>query len=140
MCKPSCCPGPASSGGVGGLVLAAGALVVAAAVARPVIHAAETLLRIVIDITLITLSTAAALALVGAVVLVTRRVRQARQLSYHVTVLNDTRQAVPAILARQETRPGRFELTAGQRADCLATGTDPDKVTQMIRAALRGAQ
>jgi hypothetical protein len=139
MCKPSCCPGTTGSG-VGGLVLLAGAVVVAVMVAAPVIHAAETLLRIVIDITLITLSTAAALAFAGAVVLVTRRVRQARQHSYHVTILPPTRQAVPAILARQDTRPGLFELTAGQRADCLATGTDPDQVTEMIWAALRGAQ
>jgi hypothetical protein len=139
MCKPSCCPGTTGSG-VGGLVLLAGAVVVAAMVAAPVIHAAETLLRIVIDITLITLSTAAALALAGAVVLVTRRVRQARQHSYHVTILPPTRQAAPAILARQDTRPGPFELTAGQRADCLATGTDPDEVTQMIRTALGGAR
>jgi hypothetical protein len=139
MCKPSCCPGSASSG-VGGLVLLAGAVVVAASVAAPVIDAAETLLRIVIDITLITLSTAAALALLGAVVLVTRRVRRIRRDSYHVTVLHSTRQAVPAILARQDTRPGQFHLTAAQRADCLATGTDPDEVTQMIRSTLRGTR
>ena len=47
MCKPSCCPGDNGSG-FGAAIAASSASVVIFAMARPIIHAAEILLQVIL--------------------------------------------------------------------------------------------
>jgi hypothetical protein len=74
MCRPSCCPGDNGSGLGAAIAVLVGILVISA-VARPIIHAAEILLQVI----LITLAVLAGLAILTAVtVLVIRYRRRAR--------------------------------------------------------------
>jgi hypothetical protein len=73
MCKKSCCPG--NTGGGLGALAAIAAIVLIAAIARPVIHAAETMLRVAVEIAAITLSVIASLAVITAVAVIVIRLR-----------------------------------------------------------------
>ena len=74
MCRPSCCPGDSGSG-LGAAIAVLVGIVVISAVARPIIHAAEILLQVI----LITLAVLAGLAILTAVtVLVIRYRRRSR--------------------------------------------------------------
>jgi hypothetical protein len=74
MCKPSCCPSK-NSHGFSALV-AALLLVWVAAIAWPVIKAAEAVLRIVAEVAVITACAIAGIVVVSAAVVITRRVRR----------------------------------------------------------------
>jgi hypothetical protein len=116
MCKPSCCPGNSGSG-FGPLVVVIGAILFIAAIADPVIHAVEVILRIAI----IGGSTVAAVAIVttGAVIAIRYAQRQralarSSQQALPVSALRTTSSA----LDRRSWQP---ELDAGpQHRDDLA--------------------
>ena len=74
MCKPSCCPGKNSHGFSALVVLLL--LVWLAVVARPVIKAAEAVLRIVAEVAVITACAIAGIVVVSAAVVITQRVRR----------------------------------------------------------------
>jgi len=110
MCKRSCCPGD-TGGGLGGLAVIA-AIVVIAAIADPVIHAAETMLRAAVEIIAITLSITAVVTISTAAAIIATRLRRTR----HNTVPLPSQQT-PAIIwpaARVATRrhPARPEIQA----------------------------
>lgn len=71
MCKPSCCSG--NSGSSLGVVAVIAAVVFIALIARPVMHAAEIFLRMVVEIAAITIGAAAGLAIIAVAVVMTLR-------------------------------------------------------------------
>jgi hypothetical protein len=76
MCRPSCCPGDNGSGLGAALAVLVGILVISA-VARPIIHAAEILLQVI----LITLAVLAGLAILTAVTVLVIRYRRGSRAS-----------------------------------------------------------
>ncbi len=120
MCKPSCCPGN-TGGGLGALVAIA-AVVFIAAIARPVIHAAETMLRVAAEIAVITLSVIASLAIISGAVIIATRLRHNR----HNTAPLQT-QRPPAIIwsatpVASLRRPSRRVLQARPQLDGVPAG------------------
>lgn len=77
MCKPSCCPGSNTHGL--GIVAGAAVILITAAliaeVAKPVIHTAETVLKVGVEVAAITFGILATAALITAVALVVIRIR-----------------------------------------------------------------
>jgi len=71
MCRSSCCPGNRDHGHGGLAVIAA--VVLAAVIAVPVIHAAETVVRAVAAIAIVTVAVIGALAILVATAMLIRR-------------------------------------------------------------------
>jgi hypothetical protein len=91
MCKSTCCPRESGSG-LGMLAIIA-AVVLAALIARPVIHAAEVLLRIAV----IALSIIAALAVITAAAVIATRIARKRRLAVPAMAVDPA----PAVLNRR---------------------------------------
>ena len=83
MCKPSCCPGERGSGLAAIVVIAA--IIGLALIAEPAIHAAEVILRTVIEIAVIGAICLACTAIIAAIAILIRRRNRARPLSMRVT-------------------------------------------------------
>ena len=134
MCKPSCCPGTSGSGG-GLAALAVITIVILVAAARPAAHAALSVLRAALTITLITAAIVAGLALLAAAALVLRRVRCARR-----TVVSRPSAVIPVRPGVPVTGRTPLALTQPELARCQHAGADPEQVAQIITAVLRGLQ
>ncbi len=121
MCKPSCCAGNSGGSGLGALAAIA-AIVFIAAIARPVIHAAETMLRVAAEIAAITLSIIVSLAMISVAVFIATRLRRNR----HNTAPLQTQRAPaiiwPATPVASLWRPSRRVLQARPQLDGIPAG------------------
>jgi len=85
MCKPSCCPGEHGSSLAAFVVI--GAIIGIAVIAEPVIHAAEVILKTIVEIAVIGAICLACTAIVAAIVILIRRRSRAHPLSVQATRL-----------------------------------------------------
>jgi hypothetical protein len=121
MCKPTCCSNDSGSG-LGLAVAVLIGIAVIAAIARPVIHAAEVLLEIL----LITVSALAGLAILITVTIVVIRLRRTRHTAavpLARTHLRQTAESSALAWQAQEIEPGIWSYGAPQRHEL--TGIQP---------------
>lgn len=120
MCKPSCCPGNGSSG-LGAIAIIAG-IVVVAAIARPMIDAAEVILRIA----LISLSVVMAIAIITTGIVLAMRLRRDPPNFVAGATQRPPIVLKPVASLSDQRRNYKSEiLTHSQVSDDVVTGTVP---------------
>ncbi len=120
MCKPSCCP--SNSGGGLGALAAIAAIVFIVAIARPVIHAAETMLRVAAEIAVITLSVIASLAIIGVAIFIATRLRRNRHNTAPLQMRRLPAIIWPATPVASLRRPTRRVLQSRPQLDGIPAG------------------
>ncbi len=135
MCKPTCCSSSSTNGsGLGAAIAVLVGILVISAIARPVIHAAEDILRIV----LIAASTLVGLAITVAVTVFVVRVCRTRRTHPVISIRS---QQVPETSAPQafEIEPGIWTCVDPQRQILPAYGNSA-MLHRKIQAALEAGQ
>ena len=133
MCKPTCCSSSSGSG-AGAAIAALVGIVIICAIARPIIHAVEDILRIV----LVTVSVLAGLAIAALATLALTRLRMGNR---HVTKpaesinLHQVPQIMPPGWQAQEIEPGIWACTGPQRQTLTGYGKSA-ALHRQIQAAL----
>ncbi len=123
-CKGLHCPGCGDGGGLAAIVLAV--VIVAALIARPVIAAADAVLRVVIDVlevTAIILASAAGLALIVTVAVAACRIRAGRPARLRV-VSWAIRPAQPLTAPRTPVEAPRPVITAATEDEPASAPAD----------------